>query len=52
MKHNESIACTVTEGKFHCNEDNYCTLNKIQVVSHTGCVSSKECTDCGSFSRK
>ena len=52
MKHNESIACTVIECKFHCNEDNYCTLNKIQVVSHTGCVSSKECTDCGSFSRK
>ena len=36
----------------NCNEDNYCTLNKIQVVNHTGCVSSKECTDCGSFSRK
>ena len=53
MKHNDSIGCTVTECKFHCTEDkNYCTLNKIQVVTHSGCVSSKECTDCGSFEKK
>ena len=47
MKHNESIGCTVTECKFHCQEDNYCTLNHIQVVTHTSYASSKECTDCG-----
>lgn len=52
MRHNSSIGCTVTECKFHCNEDNYCTLNHINIVSHTSCASSKECTDCGSFIKK
>lgn len=52
MKHNESIGCTVTECKFHCQEDNYCTLNHIQVVTHTNFATSKECTDCGSFVKK
>ncbi|WP_195988773.1 DUF1540 domain-containing protein [Clostridium sp. D53t1_180928_C8] len=52
MKHNESIGCTVTECKFHCTDDNYCTLTHIKVVSHTTCTSSKECTDCGSFVKK
>lgn len=52
MKHNESIGCTVTECKFHCQDDNYCTLNHIQVVTHTSCAYSKECTDCGSFIKK
>ncbi|MBQ5695378.1 MAG: DUF1540 domain-containing protein [Clostridium sp.] len=52
MKHNESIGCTVTECKFHCEDDNYCTLKHIQVVCHTNFASSKECTDCGSFVKK
>ena len=52
MKHNSSIGCTVHECKYHCNEDNYCTLNKIEVVKHTAEASSTECTDCGSFEIK
>ncbi|ABG87553.1 DUF1540 domain-containing protein [Clostridium perfringens] len=52
MKHNSSIGCTVNECKYHCNEDNYCTLNKIEVVKNTAEACSTECTDCGSFERK
>ncbi|EKY29566.1 DUF1540 domain-containing protein [Clostridium celatum] len=52
MRHNGSIECTVTECKFHCSDDNYCTLNHIKVVSHTSCASSIECTDCSSFVKK
>jgi len=34
MEHNDSIGCTVTECRHHCKDDNYCTLNKIDVVKH------------------
>ncbi|SHE86723.1 DUF1540 domain-containing protein [Clostridium fallax] len=49
MKHNESIGCTVHECKYHCKEDNYCTLDKIQVGKHLDQAHSKEITDCNSF---
>ncbi|MGG5460423.1 DUF1540 domain-containing protein [Clostridium sp. B9] len=52
MKHNSSIGCTVIECKHHCNEDNYCTLNQIQVVKNTADPKCAECTDCGSFEKK
>lgn len=49
MNHNSSIGCVVSECKYHCKEDNYCTLNKIEVVKHSSTANSVECTDCGSF---
>lgn len=52
MEHNNSIGCTVTECRHHCNEDNYCTLNRIEVVKHESVATSQECTDCGSFKKK
>lgn len=52
MNHNSSIGCTVKECKYHCNEDNYCTLNKIEVGKHSSEANSKECTDCNSFEAK
>ena len=51
MKHNDSIGCTVTECSYHCKEDNYCTLNKIDVVKNKPAADTVECTDCGSFRR-
>lgn len=51
-KHNDSIGCTVHECKYHCHEDNYCTLNKIQVQKHEAEAKTVECTDCGSFIKK
>jgi hypothetical protein len=47
--HNESIGCTVNECKFHCKNDNYCTLNQINVTKHEPIANTIECTDCGSF---
>ncbi|MBL4934715.1 DUF1540 domain-containing protein [Clostridium sp. YIM B02515] len=49
MEHNASIGCTVTECKYHCKDDNYCTLEQIQVVKHEPQASTVQCTDCGSF---
>ncbi|MGH4140548.1 DUF1540 domain-containing protein [Clostridium sp.] len=49
MEHNNSIGCTVTECKFHCQHDNYCTLNKIEVIKHESVAKTVECTDCASF---
>lgn len=51
MKHNSSIGCTVSECTFHCKEDNYCTLEKIEVIKNAQSANSVECTDCGSFER-
>ena len=51
MNHNSSIGCTVSECKFHCTEDNYCTLGKIEVVKHTQMANTVECTDCNSFKK-
>lgn len=49
--HNDSIGCTVTECKFNDRKDQYCTLQKIQVVKHELKAETTECTDCGSFER-
>lgn len=49
MNHNDSIACTVDECKYHCKDDDYCTLNKIQVGKHETTAKTVECTDCNSF---
>lgn len=49
MEHNSSISCTVKECKYHCKDDNYCTLSKIEVVKHKSKANSIEETDCGSF---
>ncbi|EJO5348371.1 DUF1540 domain-containing protein [Clostridium botulinum] len=49
MNHNDSIGCTVPECKYHAQNSNYCTLNKIQVTKHTPEANSVQCTDCGSF---
>jgi len=47
--HNDSIGCIVSECKFHCKDDNYCSLDKIEVVKHENVAKTAECTDCGSF---
>ncbi|GFZ31741.1 hypothetical protein CSC2_22670 [Clostridium zeae] len=49
MKNNKSISCTVTECKNHSKEENFCSLNKIQIVKHSDSASNVEQTDCRSF---
>ncbi|MBU3146703.1 DUF1540 domain-containing protein [Clostridium sp. CF012] len=51
MKKNESIGCIVTECRHHSQEEQYCSLDKIQVVKH-GSDNTVEHTDCGSFDSK
>lgn len=48
-EHNNSIGCVVSECKYHCKDDNYCTLEQIQVVKHELRANTVQCTDCGSF---
>ncbi|MFL0270050.1 DUF1540 domain-containing protein [Candidatus Clostridium radicumherbarum] len=48
-KQNNSIGCTVSECKYHYHQDNYCTLQQIQVVKHEAKANTVQCTDCGSF---
>ncbi|MBP1890751.1 hypothetical protein J2Z53_002365 [Clostridium moniliforme] len=49
MKHNPSIKCSVDECKYHCKEDDYCTLNSIKVGKHKHTANTVEETDCNSF---
>lgn len=51
-KANKSIGCTVTECKYHCSSDNYCSLDSIMVGTHETNPTMKECTDCKSFEVK
>ncbi|AJA48239.1 hypothetical protein DUF1540 [Clostridium pasteurianum DSM 525 = ATCC 6013] len=50
--HNNSIGCTVNECKYNDRSDNYCTLQKIEVVKHESIANTVECTDCGSFEKR
>lgn len=50
--HNDSIACIVNECKFHCKDDDYCTLDQIKVSKHESVAKTVECTDCGSFQKE
>ena len=47
--YNNSIGCIVNECKFHAENENYCTLQKIQVTKHESVAKTTQCTDCGSF---
>lgn len=49
---NRCIACTVTQCKYHCDTENYCSLEKIQVGTHEADPTVKQCTDCMSFVKK
>ena len=49
---NKSIGCTVTQCKYHCSGENYCSLDKIQVVTHESNPTMSQCTDCSSFAPK
>ncbi len=49
---NPSIGCTVQSCQFHAQDENYCTLNKIQVGTHEKEPTQVECTDCESFKAK
>ena len=49
---NRAIQCTVTQCKHHCGQENYCSLNQIQVGTHESDPTVKQCTDCMPLDRK
>lgn len=52
MSKNASIGCTVNNCKYHAQDENYCTLQKIMVGTHETNPTQVECTDCESFELK
>ena len=49
---NKSIRCTVTACANHCQGEQYCGLNSIQVGTHETNPTKDQCTDCQSFKLK
>ena len=49
---NRCIQCSVTQRRNHCSDENYCSLERIQVGTHESDPTMKQCTDCMSFVRK
>ncbi len=49
---NKCIRCTVTSCQNHCNSEDYCKLDSIQVGTHEANPSQDQCTDCLSFVKK
>ena len=48
---NQSIRCTVESCAHHCQGQDYCGLDSIQVGAHTCSPGADQCTDCQSFDR-
>ena len=46
---NQSIRCSVTNCAHHCQREQYCALNAIQVGTHESNPTECKCTDCESF---
>ena len=46
---NKSIECTVRQCAHHCENENYCSLDRILVGTHEVNPTMDQCTDCKSF---
>ena len=49
---NKCIQCTVALCAYHCDTENYCSLDRIQVGTHEANPTQDQCTDCMSFRKK
>lgn len=49
---NKSIECTVQQCANHCENENYCSLDRILVGTHEVNPTVDQCTDCKSFRTK
>jgi len=49
---NKSIECTVRSCAHHCENENYCSLDRILVGTHESTPTQDQCTDCMSFRKK
>ena len=51
-KANKCIECTVQQCAYHCDSENYCSLDRILVGTHEQNPTVDQCTDCKSFRKK
>ena len=51
-KANKSIECTVQQCAHHCQDANFCSLDRILVGTHEAAPTQDQCTDCKSFRKK
>ena len=51
-KANQHIECTVQQCANHCQDANYCSLDRILVGTHEMNPTESQCTDCKSFRKK
>ena len=49
---NKCIECTVQQCAYHCDTENYCSLDRILVGTHEANPTVDQCTDCKSFRKK
>ena len=49
---NTSIRCTVNNCAHHCQDQNYCNLNTVQIGTHEANPTEVQCVDCQSFKMK
>ena len=49
---NKCIECTVKTCAYHCDTENYCSLDRILVGTHEANPTMDQCTDCKSFRKK
>ncbi len=49
---NKCIECTVQQCAHHCENENYCSLDRILVGTHEINPTVDQCTDCKSFRKK
>ena len=44
--------CSVAKGAYHCDTENYCSLDRILVGTHEANPAMDQCTDCKSFRKR
>ncbi len=49
---NKCIECTVTQCANHCDDADFCSLDRILVGTHEADPKIDRCTDCKSFRKK
>jgi hypothetical protein len=49
---NKCIECTVQSCAYHCDTENYCSLDRILVGTHEANPAMDQCTDCKSFRKR
>ena len=49
---NKCIECTVQQCAYHCDDANFCSLERILVGTHEANPTVESCTDCKSFRKK